>query len=216
MFTGIALGKGTLTKIEDAANMMRLFVDHKGLLTGKLVLGNSVMVNGVCLSITSVNGSVISFDAIPETLDKTNLGALSVGDPVNIEPPLAFGDEMGGHYVQGHVEFTAAITAVEKSDHSYRITLKIPNLSDHAAIVPKGYIAIDGCSLTVAGYDAAASTIDIALIPETLNRTTLGVKKEGATVNIETDMSLKSTLKAAENLMASLDARLTAVEEKVG
>ena len=148
-------------------------------------LGASIAVQGVCLTVAEISGDVIAFDVIGETLDKTTLGALKSGDHVNLEPSLRMGDSMDGHIVQGHVDGTARIATVRQEGEWYVIWIEVdPTLVQY--IIPKGSIAIDGVSLTVADIDKGR--FSIALIPTTLDVTTLGRLKPGDRVNIETDI----------------------------
>jgi riboflavin synthase len=145
---------------------------------------DSVAVNGVCLTVTSVDTATMTFDVVPETLRRTGLGDLRISDPVNIELSLRLGDRLGGHLVYGHVDAQTAIIAKESEGQGERLTLALPtDLAPY--VVEKGYITVDGTSLTVASV--GGGRFAIALIPETLKRTTLGTKGVGASVNLEVD-----------------------------
>lgn len=145
--------------------------------------GASVCVNGVCLTVRSC-GQHLAFDVVPETLQRSNLGRLEKGELVNLEAGLRVGDTIGGHFVYGHVDACVAITAKEPEGQGYRLWCATPEPLTRM-IVEKGYVAIDGVSLTVAQVSAGAFAV--ALIPETLKRTSLGRKQPGQSVNIEAD-----------------------------
>jgi len=146
--------------------------------------GDSIAVNGVCLTVAAHAGTVLDFDVIPETLARSNLGQLSAGADVNLESSLKVGDRLDGHLVYGHIDATAAIIRIEPEGQGVRMWCATP-----ASIAPlvceKGYVALDGISLTVAAVDGG--DFAVALIPETLKRTTLGRKRPGDVLNIEAD-----------------------------
>lgn len=145
--------------------------------------GDSIAVNGVCLTALDV-GPLVTFDVVPETLARTNLGDLMPGDAVNLETSLRVGDEIGGHLVYGHIDATTVILGRHREGQGYRIWCVTPLLLE-PLIAEKGSIALDGVSLTVA--EAAAGEFAVALIPETLERTTLGRKDTGSVLNLEAD-----------------------------
>jgi riboflavin synthase len=186
MFTGIVTHSAAVAGIADAPLFKRLtlaihFDDTKP--------GDSVAVNGVCLTVAEMTRDTLAFDVIAETLDKTNLGQLNPGDRVHIERALRAGDRFDGHFVQGHVDGTALIVDRKFTQSECRLTLETP---DHLAkyLVPKGSVALDGVSLTIASL--APPRFDVALIPTTLELTTLGHKPVGALVNFEADMLAKT------------------------
>jgi riboflavin synthase len=150
----------------------------------ELVSGNSIALNGVCLTAKTVTASEVAFDVIPETLARSNLGALSAGDLVNWEPSLRAGDELGGHLVYGHVDTTCEIVRKDPEGQGVRVWCTTPPALAHL-IVEKGYVSLDGVSLTVA--QTQGGRFGVALIPETLKRTTLGRKTAGLSLNIEVD-----------------------------
>lgn len=151
-------------------------------------LGDSVAVNGVCLTISAIQPGELSFDVIKETLDKTNLGLLEQGDEVHVERALRAGDRFDGHFVQGHVDGTAQLVRQLSTDTEWRLRLRLaPDLARYLA--PKGSIAIDGVSLTIALVDGRE--FEVALIPTTLNRTALGKRDAGWRFNIECDIISK-------------------------
>jgi riboflavin synthase len=201
MFTGLIQHIGTVRALETGADGSRLRIDI-GPLAADAKLGDSIATDGVCLTVTGISGSVGSFDAVPETLRRTTLGTLKPGSRVNLEASLAAGAKLGGHFVQGHVDTRAEVVKTVEGGRWAEWHLQLADQSYAEQIVEKGSIAIDGISLTVAGCDARQGTFWVALIPETLARTTLAGKKQGASVNIETDILGKYVLAA---LKARLD-----------
>jgi len=194
MFTGLIQHVGVLQSLApQSGGGARLSVEI-GPLARDAKTGDSIAINGTCLTVVSLSGTQAAFDAVPETLKRTTLGTLRAGDGVNLEPAMLPHTRLGGHFVQGHVDGTATVARTVESGRwaEWHFTLDDPNLAEQ--IVEKGSIAIDGISLTVAGCDAAAGTFWVALIPETLSRTMIGNRKMGAKVNIETDILGKYVL----------------------
>jgi riboflavin synthase len=208
MFTGLIQHVGTLQSLSAAnGGGARLGIDI-GPLASDARLGDSIAVEGCCLTVVTLNGTHAEFDAVPETLRRTTLGELRSGARVNLESSLTPGSKLGGHFVQGHIDGTAHVARVVEGGRwaEWHFQLDDPALAEQ--IVEKGSIAIDGISLTVAGCDAHAGTFWVALIPETLARTTIASKREGARVNIESDILGKYVL-AALNARLSRSAGLT-------
>jgi riboflavin synthase len=151
-------------------------------------LGDSINVNGTCLTVTAIEDGAFSVDTVPETLRRTNLGELRLGDPVNLERAMAAGGRMGGHFVQGHIEATGRIAAIEPEQEALLIRIEAPpELMRY--VVEKGFITVDGISLTVVSRDAAGFTITV--IPFTQQQTNLRVRAAGDTVNLESDILAK-------------------------
>jgi len=187
MFTGIIQALGRIARIEPNAFGQRLIVDPGGW-DYRPDDGDSIAVNGVCLTCTAEGaGDQFAFDVIRETLDRSTLGKLRVGDPVNLESSLTPDTPMGGHFVQGHVDGLGAITHIESTAEQWRGTIQC-DVAVMPCVIPKGSVAIDGVSLTIASVDVAARTFDVALIPSTLRMTNLGAAKVGDRVNLETDL----------------------------
>jgi len=185
MFSGLIAFLGRVETIAgDATSGMRLVVAAADAIADGVEVKDSIAVNGVCLTAVSVDATTVAFDVVPETVNRSTFGALRAGDPVNLELSLRLGDRLGGHLVYGHVDATAAIVDKVPEGQGHRLTVATPP-SIAAFIVEKGYIAVDGVSLTVASV--APGTFTIALIPETEKRTTLGTKGRGANVNLEVD-----------------------------
>ena len=173
MFTGIVEKRGRVVKTGRRMSVDTAWSD--------LVLGESVSVSGVCLTVARIDGSRAGFDVVGETLKKTTLGALKPGDAVNLERALKAGDRLGGHVVQGHVDGTGVVI---QPGATTRVRTPLA-----AQMVPKGSVAVDGVSLTV--VDASADEFSIALIPTTRRLTTLGAVRRGSRVNVELDVLLK-------------------------
>ena len=183
MYTGIVAGVAPVSSIEQGDGVLKITIDLGGFDEG-IVIGASVSLDGVCMTVVGINGSMISFDAIEETLRRTTLGSLSEGDLVNVERSLKVGDELGGHILSGHVMDKARI--VEKLERGEGFDLRIESPSGAIPyILEKGFIAVDGMSLTVG--EVTDSSFSLHIIPETIRSTTIGGKGEGDMVNIEID-----------------------------
>jgi len=186
MFTGIVEQIGTVTSVDETSAGHRLVVRAAAL--GDLAIGASIAVNGVCLTAVEPAGDEVAVDVIPETLSRTNLGLLGVGSQVNLERPMRADGRFDGHVVQGHVDGTGTVTSI--SDDEDGTTMRIetrPELMRY--IVEKGSITVDGVSLTVAA--AYETGFEVALIPHTVEVTTLGLRNVGDNVNLETDVLAK-------------------------
>jgi len=182
MFTGLIEDLGKVIDISVSSKGAKLVVETK---LSDIKIGDSVAVNGACLTVTEIRGNKYSFDVSPETLKRTNLGLLKRGDYVNLERALKVGDRLGGHIVQGHVDFTSKIKSLKFLGEHYELVIEIPN--DWVSyIVEKGSIAIDGISLTV-NY-IRNNSVYINIIPHTYERTNLKFRKNGDLVNVETDI----------------------------
>lgn len=191
MFTGIIRGLGKVVAIEDRDKFREIIVETGGLVVNPKI-GASVAISGTCLTITKIDGTVLSFDVMEETLRKTTAGELRVGDAVNIEPSMQAGDEIGGHFVLGHVDGVGEVLEKVQEGENTRMRFCAPaELTKY--VVDKGSIAVDGISLTVC--DPVESVFDVWLLPLTLVQTTLGQKMVGDKVNIEADYLLKAVLR---------------------
>ena len=197
MFTGIVSGMGRVQSIQ-GDEVISLVIDFSNVSTSNLEIGASVSVDGVCLTVVSINCSEISFDIIPETLGVTTLGTLTEGNWVNLERAMKMGDEIGGHILSGHIIGTGEIIAREEGEDNIDLLIDCPN-DLMRYIQPKGYIAIDGISLTIGRVEE--SCFSIHLIPETLRLTTLGGKGLGKNVNIEVDSMTQVVVTTVERLM---------------
>jgi riboflavin synthase len=194
MFTGLVEALGTVVRLE-ADGAGRLLVIAEPRLAPELHLGESVAINGVCLTVVQSDADTCRFQVGPETLRCTNLGELAVGDRVNLERSLRLSDRLGGHLVQGHVDGVGRIARRAQQGEWEMVWFHCsPELT--AQMVAKGSVAVDGISLTL--VDVTTDGFSVALIPHTLHHTTLGFKAAGATVNLETDLLGKYAWKAMQ------------------
>jgi len=185
MFTGIVAELGEVTGVEHHGDAAGLTIRGS---TEGVALGESIAVNGVCLTVTGILGGTFTADVMGETLNRSGLGALTPGDPVNLERSVRLADRMGGHLVQGHVDATATIISRTPAGHWDQVRISLPgNIARY--VVEKGSIAVDGVSLTVSAL--SDGWFEVGLIPETLKRTTLGTRKPGDVVNLEVDVIAK-------------------------
>lgn len=198
MFSGIIRATGHLTGVEPTPAGKRLTIDPEGWEHTPGV-GDSISVSGCCLTLAAQPGpeGLLTFDAIPETLAKTTLGALTPGDRVNLETSVTAATAMDGHVVQGHVEGVGEVIALV-TEGEHRVRLRAP-AALMPCIVPKGSVAIDGVSLTVAEVNPADAWFEVALIPTTLSLTTLGALRTGSKVNLETDVLARTVVHVLRN-----------------
>ena len=184
MFTGIVEELGTVAGVEDQGDALRLTVRATTALDGTR-LGDSISVNGCCLTVAALDGDTWTADLMQETLDMTSLRGVAPGDRVNLERAMTPEQRLGGHIVQGHVDGVGTVVRRDPSEHWDVVTVSLP--ADLARyVVPKGSITVDGVSLTV--VEVGADWFTVSLIPETLSRTTLGTRAPGDRVNLETDV----------------------------
>jgi len=185
MFSGLIANNGTVQHVEPLPQGgLRLRVRCENASDEEVEVKDSIAVNGVCLTATQVDHNIIDFDVIPETLARSNLGSLREGDTVNVEYSLRLGDRMGGHFVYGHVDAAAQVLSRVPEGQGERMRIALPeNL--HRYVCEKAFISVDGVSLTVAA--TGDGWFELALIPETLRRTTLGSRAAGDRVNLEVD-----------------------------
>jgi riboflavin synthase len=187
VFTGLIREVATVASMDGGAGGVRLTVAAPET-SRDAIVGDSVAISGVCLTVVAVEDELLSFDAVPETLQRSSLGRLGPGDRVNVEPALRAGEPLGGHYVQGHVDGVGAVRSVEPEGDGKRIWFDAPaDLLRY--VVEKGSVSVEGTSLTVAGLDG--SGFAVALIPHTLEATTLGGLNPGDSVNLEADVLAK-------------------------
>jgi riboflavin synthase len=188
MFTGIVEKTARVAGVADRSHFRRLTLVAD---IPDLKLGESIAVNGCCLTVAEVRGFEVEFDVVKETLDRTNLGTLKTGEHVNIERSLKVGDRLDGHFVQGHVDGLAMLVEAARDGDEWRLKLEGPSeLAKY--IVPKGSVALDGVSLTVASV--SGQKFEVALIPTTLAVTTLREKSAGWAFNLETDVLCKTVV----------------------
>lgn len=195
MFTGLVTDVGVVERVSPRQGGARLTLRPGRLPVDELVLGESVACSGVCLTVVERGGGLVSFDAIPETLSRSTLGGWRPGTRVNLERALALHDRLGGHLVQGHVDAVGEVLRRVPEGQGARLTVSLP-ASIAPLVAEKGSIAVDGISLTVAA--AARDRFEIALIPETLARTTLGDAAAGTKVNLEADVLARHVARLRE------------------
>jgi riboflavin synthase len=196
MFTGLVEAMGTVRELRGDGAGRRLRIDE-ATIARNLAIGASVAINGVCLTVVDAEGGQFSFLAGPETMSCTNLGELQVGARVNLERSLQVGDRLGGHIVQGHVDGVGRITRRERQGEWETVWISCDRTLTRQ-MVRKGSIAVDGVSLTL--VDVTPDSFSVALIPHTLQMTTLGFKQPPATVNLETDLFAKMIVKYLDEL----------------
>jgi len=185
MFTGLVSDVGVVERILPRQGGARLTLRPSRLAVEELASGESVACSGVCLTVVERGGGLVSFDAVPETLARTIIGSWRPGSRVNLERALALGDRLGGHLVQGHVDAVGEVLSRAAEGQGARLAVSLP-AAIAALVAEKGSIAVDGVSLTVAA--AGRDRFEVALIPETLARTTLGEARAGTPVNLEADV----------------------------
>lgn len=196
MFTGIIEELGEVEAIDFSADAARLRIKAAATLSD-LQRGDSISVNGVCLTAVDIEGGKFAADVMRETLDRSSLGELRVGTRVNLERAMSAQSRFGGHMVLGHVDAVGKVVSRERSEHWDWLRIRVP-IELLRYIVLKGSIAIDGVSLTVNEVVDETSTIGFSLIPETLSKTVLGLKDVGETVNLEVDIMAKHIEKLLE------------------
>ncbi len=214
MFTGIVQGTGLVVAIEEKSNFRTHVVELPIDMLPELALGASVAHNGCCLTVTHIEGNRVSFDLMKETLRLTNLGDINVGDKVNLERAAKFSDEIGGHLMSGHIICTAEIAKIYTSENNRQIWFRMPSEDLMKYVLHKGFIGIDGISLTIG--EVVGNRFCVHLIPETLSRTTLGKKRLGHRVNIEIDPQTQAVVDTVERILAQRNiANAALVDEKV-
>lgn len=199
MFTGIIHQTGSILSVADVAAGKRISMRAQN---ANHVVGESIAVNGCCLTVADITDGILSFDVIPETLEKTNLGALRSGDIVHVERSLRAGDPIDGHFVQGHVDGAGKLIGQVADGTQWRLRVEAPKeLARY--LIPKGSIAIDGVSLTLALIEGAE--FEVALIPTTLALTTLGKKQVNYRFNLECDSMVKTVISYLERIAPRAD-----------
>jgi riboflavin synthase len=202
MFTGLVEGRGVVRDVRPEGAAIRLVVELPDEWEQERgpALGDSIAINGCCLTVVALDGRRAEFQAGAETLAKTNLGDLAPGAPVNLERALPADGRLGGHFVQGHVDGVGQVAEIDRDGEWVTMRFRVP---EHLAwqMVPKGSVAVDGISLTV--VEAGPNWFSVALIPHTLDATTLGVRQTGDRVNVETDILGKYV----ERFLTSRDRR---------
>lgn len=205
MFTGIVQGTVNVVEVHELEEFRTHVVALPPAMREGLEIGASVAHNGVCLTVTAIDGDNVSFDLMRETLRLTNLGAIVPGARVNIERAARFGDEIGGHSMSGHIICMAKVVAIEEAPNNRRLWFSLPNTIGRF-VFEKGYIGVDGISLTVGDVRRAANDsgieFSVNLIPETLSRTILNERIPGDDVNIEIDPQTQVIVETVERVLA--------------
>ncbi|AIT09687.1 riboflavin synthase subunit alpha [Candidatus Francisella endociliophora] len=186
MFSGIVQELGTIEKITTNNNVKTFQIKFDN--SSNCKIGDSVAINGTCLTVTELNGNTASFDTVPETLEKTSLDTLKIGDKVNTELAMRYGDHVGGHMVQGHIDETGQIKSIQANGYAWIVEISASN-DFLAYLVEKGFVTIDGMSITV--IDVLKESFTVTLIPHTIEVTIAQGYTEGSFVNLEADATGK-------------------------
>jgi riboflavin synthase len=205
MFTGIVQGLGRIAELDKKENSMSFTVELPEKSHNKIELGASIAINGCCLTVVETNQTSAKFDVIDESLGKTNLGALKLGSVVNVERAATFADEIGGHLVSGHVLATCNVVDIKSDDENTALYLSIPKVAQDY-IFTKGFIGLNGCSLTIGDLfltEQEHDSFSIHLIPETLKMTTFGTMKIGDKVNLEVDAQIQAVVDTVKRMKLS-------------
>jgi riboflavin synthase len=197
---GIVQGKAQIHEIHAKPDFRSFEIAFPSGAANGVQIGASVAINGTCLTVVEQQGDILRFDVIGETLKRTNLGSLEKDSPVNFERSAKVGDEIGGHTVSGHVHTTAKIVDTHQTEDNLRLEFELEDPSWVKYILPKGFVSVDGCSLTVG--EVTEKTFSVYLIPETLRVTVLGVKGKGDVVNIEAESQTQAIVDTVERVVA--------------
>lgn len=201
MFTGIVQAQVEVKELEKKPDLFHIALELPSSLRENIELGASIALDGVCLTVTSEEDGLVTFDAMGTTLSLTTLGNLEIGSKVNVERAARFGDEIGGHLLSGHILGTCEIAHIETSENNQKNTFRCPT-EWMKYILPKGYIALDGASLTIVDTTPSQGTFTVSFIPETLERTTFGWKEVGDRVNLEIDSQTQTVVDTVERVLA--------------
>lgn len=199
MFTGIVQTTLTIASLAQKPGLSTFALDLPASMLNGLTLGASVALNGTCLTVTNIDGSRVYFDAMAQTLRLTNLGQLKQGDLVNVERAARIGDDIGGHLISGHIAGQVEILAIERPENNCIVWFSIP-AEFKAYILDKGYIGLNGCSLTIA--EVRDDRFCVYLIPETLRVTLFGTAKIGDKINLEIDSHTQAVVDTVERVLA--------------
>jgi riboflavin synthase len=201
MFTGIVQARARVETIERRGDLITISLKFPDGYLSTIAVGASVSVQGCCLTVTSFIRDEATFDMVPETISRTAFKDLKEGDLVNVERSLKFGDEVGGHILSGHVDVVATVDTIEKLEHSWVVTFQIPS-EWTKYVFEKGYVALNGASLTITQVARDSSQFKVSLIPETLAKTTFGTAVVGDAVNVEIDRSTQAIVDTVERVLA--------------
>lgn len=205
VFTGIVQGTAEVVDVASKDKFSQVLIKFPSGKVDGVKLGASVAINGTCLTVTEINKDTLSFDIMMETLRATNLGELGTGSVVNFERAARIGDEIGGHNVSGHVHTTATISNIEQTENNRRVTFTVTDPKWMKYIFPKGYIAIDGTSLTIG--EVWDNNFTVYLIPETLRVTVFGIKTTGDSVNLEIETQTQAIVDTVERVIGQYMGR---------
>ncbi|MCK5719990.1 MAG: riboflavin synthase subunit alpha [Thiomargarita sp.] len=208
MFSGIVNGFASISKLQKKEDFQTFTVALFDELQAGLKIGASVSIDGVCMTVTKIEDENVYFDAMKETLDCTTIGNLTIGSQVNIERSLKFGDEVGGHHVSGHVHGKAKIVKIDRSIEDNCIIFFLAPQNIMKYLFTKGFVSLNGASLTLVDVDKEKNLISVYLIPETLRKTTFGIKEEGDYINIEIDTQTQSIVDTVESYLAAKGVNL--------
>lgn len=200
MFTGIVQARLPLAEVEDKAGLKTIVIDLPDAMAEGLAIGASVAIEGVCLTVTEIDGNRASFDIIDQTLTVTSLAKLQQGTIVNVERSAKYGDEVGGHIVSGHIDTVATIINIEQSENNQMVWYAVEQRY-HKYIFERGFVALNGCSLTVAKVNDKHE-FAVGYIPETLRVTTHGFAALGDTINVEIDRQTQAIVDTVERTLA--------------
>ena len=208
MFTGIVKGIGKVAQVKTAPGLTSFAVAMDPPLLEGLQQGASVAIDGVCLTVVNFDAKQVWFDAIAETLNRTHFNTLKEGQLVNVERSARFGDEIGGHILSGHIFGTVTVTAIERTPNNCAVTFQCP-IDWTKYLFPKGYIALNGASLTVVDVNKTEGQFSVHLIPETLLRSTFGKIKVGDRINLEFDSQTQTLVDSIKDSIESYANRST-------
>ena len=200
MFTGIIKGIGKVEQVIEKPGLLRIRISANSHFLSNLEIGASISIDGTCLTAVAFAPNEVEFDVINETLEKTTLKFLKQGDSVNMERAARFGDEIGGHILSGHIYGTVIIDHIEQTPNNHIISFKCP-AEWTKYLLPKGYVALNGTSLTLVNVDKKQGTFTVHLIPETLQKTTFGTKKVNDFVNLELDSQTQAIVDTVEAVL---------------
>ena len=200
MYTGIVQGKFEVASVAKKSGLHTIVVALEPRVTGDLQIGASVAIDGVCLTVTAQDGDKVSFDVMQQTLQQTTLGELSPAAQVNIERSARYGDEIGGHGISGHIDTAVEIVARVMTENNCELSFKLPPALQ-PYVFQRGFIGLNGCSLTVAEMDREAGVFKVCLIPETLRVTTFSDKQVGDRVNLELDRQTQAIVDTVRNYL---------------
>ena len=204
MFTGIVQALRPVVHVESVGSITQLAVEMNESTGQNIELGASIAINGCCLTVVQYRERTVKFEVVNASRQLTNLGELEIGAFVNVERALKFGDEIGGHVLSGHIACTVEVTAMARRQGDVACSFLVP-LQWRKYLIPKGFVALNGASLTLAEFDGESGIGKVNLIPETLERTNLGQVYVGSRLNMEVDSTTQSIVDTVERVLAERD-----------